>query len=92
MSKSEVNTQYEADGKYSTTWFHLYDDNPDFHGYVDRLMRPGKNLEGVPIEEVLCMKTVQLVGQYYALRPKNEVSPISPISSHDICDCEDKSC
>ena len=95
MSKNGVNLQYKADGKYSTTWFHLYEDNPDFHAYVDRVMRPGKNFWGIPLEEVLCKRTIQLVGQYYATRPRNEESsnsPFSPNKNNDICDCEDKSC
>ncbi len=70
----------------------LYEGNKEFHDYVDRLMRPGKNDAGIKLEEILARKTVKDVGDYFEKKPANEASPISPISPNDFCSCEDKSC
>lgn len=67
----------------------LYEGNKEFHDYVERLMNPKKNFGGRKLEEVLAMKIVQEVGDYYA---KNSDTPYFPISPMDICECDDKSC
>ena len=70
----------------------LYEGNKEFHDYVERLRRPGKNDEGVKLEEILARKTVKDVGDYFESKPASEVSPVSPVSTNDFCGCEDKSC
>lgn len=67
----------------------LYYENSKFKEYVDRLMNPKKRFAGRSMEEVLAMKIVQEVWDYYA---KNSDTPYSPISPSDICECDDKSC
>ena len=67
----------------------LYETNKEFHAYVDRLMNPKKNFGGRKLEEVLAMRTVREVADYYV---KNSTTPESPVSPHDFCECEDKSC
>lgn len=71
----------------------LYEGNKEFHDYVERLMRPGKKDCGSKLSDILQRKTVQDIGDYYLRKSGGfESSPFSPISSHDICECEDKSC
>lgn len=70
----------------------LYETNKEFHDYVERLRRPGKNDEGCSLSELLARKTVKDVGDYFAKKPASEASPISPASPDDFCNCEDKSC
>lgn len=70
----------------------LYETNKEFHDYVDRLMNPKKNFGGRSLEEVLSMRTVRDVGDYYAKISATPESPLSPVSPHDFCECEDKSC
>ena len=67
----------------------IYETNEAFHAYVDRLTNPKKNFGGRKLEEVLSMRTVRDVADYYV---KNSDTPYSPISPMDICDCDDKSC
>lgn len=79
-----------------TDYKQLYLENQEFHDYVERLRRPGKNDAGVELEEILARKTVKDVGDYYVSKPETEkqspVSPYSPNQNNDICDCKDKSC
>lgn len=79
-----------------TNYTQLYLENQEFHDYVNRLMRPGKNDAGGNLEDVLKRLTVREVGEYYKSKPASEkqspVSPYSPNQNNDICDCEDKSC
>lgn len=79
-----------------TNYTQLYLENQEFHDYVNRLMRPGKNDAGVELEDILKMATVREIGEYYKSKPETEkqspVSPRSPNQNNDICDCEDKSC
>lgn len=79
-----------------TNYKQLYLENQEFHDYVERLRRHGKNDADVELEEILARKTVKDVGDYYASKPASEkqspVSPYSPNQNNDICDCEDKSC
>ena len=70
----------------------LYLENKEFHDYVERLRRPGKNDEGCELSKLLARKTVKDVGDYFAKKTANEASPVSPISPNDFCSCEDKSC
>lgn len=70
----------------------LYETNKEFHDYVDRLMNPKKNFGGRSLEEVLAMRTVRDIGDYYVKNSVTPESPLSPVSPHDFCECEDKSC
>lgn len=67
----------------------LYYENAKFKEYVDRLMNPKKRYPGRSLDDVLKLKIVREVGDYYS---KNSDSPDSPFSPSDICDCDDKSC
>lgn len=67
----------------------LYYENDKFKKYVDRLMNPKKRYSGRSLDDVLKLKIVREVGDYYS---KNSDSPNSPFSPSDICDCNDKSC
>ena len=67
----------------------LYYENTRFREYVDRLMNPKKRYSGRSLDDVLELKIVREVGDYYL---KNGDSPNSPVSPIDICDCDDKSC
>ena len=71
----------------------LYLENQEFHDYVNRLMRPGKNDADGNLEEILKRKTVRDVGEYYLRKycgPPD--TPVSPVFTTDFCSCEDKSC
>lgn len=70
----------------------IYETNEAFHDYVNRLMNPKKNFGERTLEEVLSMRTVQDIGDYYAKISVTPESPLSPVSPHDFCDCEDKCC
>jgi len=70
----------------------LYEENREFHDYIERLRRPGKKDAGVKLEEILARKTVKDVGDYFEKKPASEASPISTVSPNDFCSCEDKSC
>lgn len=71
----------------------LYETNKEFHDYVDRLRRPGKNDTGRSLEEIFSGEIVQNIGDYYSSKPNSEnASPVSPVSPYDFCSCEDKSC
>lgn len=77
-------------------YYQLYLENKEFHDYVERLRRPGKNDAGCSLNELLVRKTVKDVGDYFESKPVSEkqspVSPYSPNQNNDICDCDDKSC
>lgn len=70
----------------------IYETNKAFHDYVNRLMNPKKNFGERTLEEVLSMRTVQDIGDYYVKNSDSNDSPVSPVSPHDFCECEDKSC
>lgn len=71
----------------------LYEENREFHDYVERLRRPGKKDAGRSLREILSGVTVQNIGDYYVSRPNSEnASPVSPPSPNDFCSCDDKSC
>lgn len=70
----------------------LYLENREFHDYVERLRRPGKNDAGVELEEILARKTVKDVGDYYVSKPASEQNPGFPGVPERFCSCEDKSC
>lgn len=70
----------------------LYEGNKEFHDYVDRLMRPGKNDAGIKLEEILAKKTVKDVADYFVSKPETEQNPGFPGVPGRFCDCEDKSC
>ena len=75
-----------------TNYTRLYLENQEFHDYVNRLMRPGKNDANGNLEEILKRKTVRDVGEYYLKKGGEADSPVSPVSPNDFCSCEDKSC
>lgn len=77
---------------YWDKYYKLYATNREFHDYVERLRRPGKNDAGCSLSEILARKTVKDVGDYFEKKPDSEVTPISPVSPNDFCSCEDKSC
>lgn len=70
----------------------IYETNDAFRAYVDRLMNPKKNFGGRKLEEVLSMRTVRDVADYYVKNSATPESPFSPVSPYDFCECEDKSC
>ena len=70
----------------------LYETNSEFHDYVSRLRKSGKNLANKTVEEVLMIKTVETVGDYYATKIPDQISPFSPNMDHGIDDCDCKSC
>lgn len=76
-----------------TNYTQLYLENQEFHDYVNRLMRPGKNDAGGNLEDILKRRTVQDIGEYYLKKncgPPD--TPVSPVFQNDFCSCEDKSC
>ena len=75
-----------------TDYKQLYLENKEFHDYVERLRRPGKNDAGVKLEEILARKTVKDVGDYYVSKPASEQNPGFPGVPERLCSCEDKSC
>lgn len=70
----------------------LYYENAKFKEYVDRLMNPKKRYSGRSLDDVLKLKIVREVGDYYSQNNDSPNSPFSPVSPIDICDCDDKSC
>lgn len=74
----------------------MYDTNSDFKQFVDRCMRKGKRYSDRKLEDVLALKTVQDIGDYYAKTGENFDDrfgfPVSTVSTNDICEYEDKSC
>lgn len=48
-----------------TNYTQLYLENQEFHDYVNRLMRPGKNDAGGNLEDILKRATVREIGEYY---------------------------
>lgn len=77
-------------------YMELYETNKEFHDYVDRLTRSGKNDHGKKLEDILARKTVREIGEYYAKIGEDKSdqfgTPISPASPNEFCDYEDKSC
>ena len=70
----------------------LYESSPVFRDYINRELNPKKRYGGRKLEELLEMRTVRDIGDYYAEQNASCDSPVSPVSPMDICDCEDKSC
>ena len=70
----------------------LYEGNKEFHDYVERLRRKGKNDEGVKLEEILARKTVKDVGDYFASKPASEQNHGLPGVLKEEIECECKSC
>jgi len=76
-----------------TNYTQLYLENQEFHDYVNRLMRPGKNDANVELDKILARKTVKDVGDYYLKKSSGPPdTPVFPVFSNDFCSCEDKSC
>ncbi len=75
-----------------TNYTQLYLENQEFHDYVNRLMRPGKNDAGVELEEILARKTVKDVGDYYVSKPESEQNPGFPGVLKEEIECDCKSC
>lgn len=76
-----------------TNYTQLYLENQEFHDYVNRLMRPGKNDAGGNLEDILKRATVREIGEYYLKKSGGHPdTPVSPIFPDDFCSCEDKSC
>ena len=75
-----------------TNYTQLYLENQEFHDYVNRLMRPGKNDADGNLEDILKRKTVRDIGDYYLKKNNDSVSPVFPVFPNDFCSCEDKSC
>lgn len=70
----------------------MYYENSKFKEYVDRLMNPKKRYSGRSLDDVLALRIVREVGDYYVKNSDSNGSPVSPVSPNDFCDCEDKSC
>ena len=74
----------------------LYEANPDFKEFVNRCMRKGKRYSDRKLEDVLAIKAVQNIGDYYSKTGENFDDkfgfPVSTVSTNDICECDDKSC
>ena len=45
----------------------FYNENPDFHAYIDRMCRTGR----YTVDQALTLKIVENVAQYYAERAKS---------------------
>lgn len=76
-----------------TNYTQLYLENQEFHDYVNRLMRPGKNDASGKLEEILKRATVREIGKYYLKKNDSPPdTPVSPVFTGDFCSCEDKSC
>ena len=76
-----------------TNYTQLYLENREFHDYVNRLMRPGKNDAGGKLEEILKRATVREIGEYYLKKSGSPPdTPVFPVFPNDFCSCEDKSC
>lgn len=76
-----------------TNYTQLYLENQEFHDYVNRLMRSGKNDAGSNLEDVLKRNTVREVGEYYLKKSGSPPdTPVPPVFPTDFCSCEDKSC
>jgi hypothetical protein len=70
----------------------LYEENREFHDYVERLRRPGKKDAGVKLEELLARKTVKDVGDYFESKPVSEQNPGFPGVRKEKIECDCKSC
>ena len=75
-----------------TNYTQLYLENKEFHDYVNRLMRPGKNDAGSNLEDVLKRRTVRDIGDYYLKKSGDSDPPVATVFPNDFCNCEDKSC
>ena len=75
-----------------TNYTQLYLENQEFHDYVNRLMRPGKNDAGGKLEEILARKTVKDVGDYYESKPASEQNHGFPGVLKEEIECDCKSC
>ena len=70
----------------------LYESSPVFRDYINRELNPKKRYGGKKLEELLKMRTVRDIGDYYAEQSNLSTSPVSPV--FPICDlgCDDKGC
>ena len=75
-----------------TNYTQLYLENQEFHDYVNRLMRPGKNDANVELDKILARKTVKDVGDYYESKPASEQNPGFPGVLKEEIECDCKSC
>lgn len=75
-----------------TNYTQLYLENQEFHDYVNRLMRPGKNDANVELDKILARKTVKDVGDYYKTKPETEQNHGFPGVLKEEIECECKSC
>jgi hypothetical protein len=70
----------------------IYRENREFKNFIFRLKRPGKQWNGFEVEELLKMKTIQDIGEYYLKKCEGkkdcDSSPVSPMFLEE----EDKSC
>lgn len=70
----------------------LYLENKEFHDYVERLRRPGKNDEGCDLNDILARKTVKDVGDYFESKPASEQNHGLPGVLKEEIECDCKSC
>lgn len=75
-----------------TNYTQLYLENQEFHDYVNRLMRPGKNDVNVELDKILARKTVKAVGDYYESKSVLEQNPGFPGVLKEEVECDCKSC
>lgn len=73
-------------------YMQLYETNKEFHDYVERLRRPGKNDAGIKLEEILARKTVKDVCDYFESKPESEQNHGFPGVLKEKIECECKSC
>lgn len=66
----------------------IYRENREFKNFIFRLKRPGKQWNGFEVEELLKMRGIQEIADYYSNKPGNDSSPVSPM----FFEKEDKSC
>ena len=74
-------------------YMELYKTNQEFHDYVERLIRSGKNNHGRDLKDIFEMRTVQDIADYYVRKNGGlEPPPVSTVSP--VCDlgCDDKGC
>lgn len=75
-----------------TNYTQLYLENQEFHDYVNRLMRPGKNDADVELDKILARKTVKDVGDYFVSKPALEQNHGFPGVFKEEIECDCKSC
>lgn len=71
----------------------LYETNEEFHDYIKRLTRSGKNDHEKKLEDIFAKKTVREIGEYYLRKNGGlEKTPGFPSGNEESFERECKSC